>query len=156
MNGVDLSRFEFDYDTTWAAFFLDADLNVYSRYGGRDGGSPEGRMSKESLLTTMGEVLEVHERRKRAPVAADLHPPPKPTTTPEEIPLLAEAHQGCVHCHQIQEYRLLQAFHDGRFQPAQLFGYPLPENIGLHFEGRHGHRIESIVPDSPGGKAGLK
>ena len=35
MNHVDLARFEFDYDTTWTSFFLDADLNVYSRYGGR-------------------------------------------------------------------------------------------------------------------------
>src|SRR5262245_65884185 len=64
MNGVDLARFEFDYDTTWQGFFLDADLNSYSRYGGRDETSADGRQSKESLLTTMREVLEVHQRRR--------------------------------------------------------------------------------------------
>lgn len=155
LNGVDLNRFEFDYDTTWAAFFLDAELNVYSRYGGRDADTAEGRLSKESLLTTMREVLDVHERQKRAPVAGDLQPAPKPTTTPEEIPLLKAAHQGCVHCHQVQEYRLLQAFHDGTFDRAQLFGYPLPENIGLRLERSHGHRIEKLLVDSPAAKAGL-
>ena len=68
MNGIDLTRFEFDYDTTWQAFFLDADLNVYSRYGGRDEDSADGRHSRESLITTMREVLEVHERpQKRRP-----------------------------------------------------------------------------------------
>jgi serine protease Do len=156
MNGVDLNRFEFDYDTTWAAFFLDAELNVYSRYGGRDADSSDGRLSKDSLLTTMNEVLETHERRKRAPLAGELHPAPKPATTPEDIPLLAAAHQGCVHCHQVQEYRLLQAFHDGKFEPAQLFGYPLPENIGLRLDRKHGHRVEALLPDSPAAKAKLK
>lgn len=156
MNGVDLSRFEFDYDTTWAAFFLDADLNIYSRYGGRDADSAETRMSKASLLTTMREVIEAHNRRKQPPVAGDLHPPPKPPTTPEEIPLLATAHQGCVHCHQVQEYRLLQSFHDGKFQPSQLFGFPLPENVGLRFDRSHGHRIMEMLPDAPASKTALK
>src|SRR5689334_10661442 len=64
MNGVDLARFEFDYDTTWQAFFLDRDLNIYSRYGGRDEKSADGRQSKESLLVTIREVLDVHARRQ--------------------------------------------------------------------------------------------
>src|SRR5579872_1503813 len=124
MNGIDLGRFDFDYDTTWQAFFLDADLGVYSRYGGRDETSADGRLSIESLLTTMREVLEIHERRS-APAARsdlDLQPHSGKTTTPEDIPLLKAAHQGCVHCHQVQEYRLLQAYHDGHFKPQQLFG----------------------------------
>lgn len=156
MNGVDLSRFEFDYDTTWQAFFLDADLNIYSRYGGRDEESADGRLSKESLLVTMREVLEAHtlqgtpgrDRGYR-------HPLPGKRTTPEEIPLLKASHQGCVHCHQVQEYRLLQSFHDGKFSRDQLFGYPLPENIGVTFERAHGHRIASVAPDSPAARAGL-
>src|SRR5262245_28236458 len=102
MNGVDLERFEFDYDATWHAFFLDADLNMYSRYGGRDEDSADGRQSVESLLTTMREVVDVHERRQAplrttapaakdcgaAPGDADFHPPPGKRTTPEDIPLL--------------------------------------------------------------------
>src|SRR5436190_12921809 len=126
MNGVDLSRFEFDYDTTWTAFFLDADLNIYSRYGGRDGGAPDGRHSKESLMQTMDEVLAVHERQRRAPDPRNVHPAPPKRSTPEEIPLLGANHRGCVHCHQVQEYRLLQAHRDKTFTTAQLFGFPLP------------------------------
>ncbi|MSR57471.1 MAG: PDZ domain-containing protein [Planctomycetaceae bacterium] len=158
MNGVDIARFEFDYDTTWAAFFLDADLNVYSRYGGRDSDSAEGRMSIESLAATMTEVLEVHERQKgHAPAdAANWQPVAQESTTPEAIPLLAQSHQGCIHCHQIQEYRLLQAFHDKQFQRNLLFGYPLPENIGLRFDRAHGHKIESLDEALPVARTGLK
>src|SRR6185295_954016 len=169
MNGVDLARFEFDYDTTWHAFFLDADLNIYSRYGGRDEHSADGRQSKESLLTTMNEVLAVHERLRRSPAAparppgerrgdgrdADFHPPPGKRTTPEDISLLKRGHQGCIHCHQVREYRLLQDFHDKNFSRQQIFTYPLPENIGVRFDRAHGHKIEAVLPESPAAKAGL-
>ncbi len=156
MNGVDLSRFEFDYDTTWQAFFLDADLNIYTRYGGRDEKGADNRLSKESLLTTMSEVLEVH-RRRSVPAGRtdlDLHPRPQTSTTPEDIPLLKAAHQGCVHCHQVQEYRLLQAFRDGRFARQQLFGFPLPESIGIRFDRFHGHKIAEVIPGSAAARAG--
>jgi predicted metalloprotease with PDZ domain len=171
MNGVDLARFDFDYDTTWHAFFLDSDLNIYSRYGGRDEESSDGRLSTESLVTTMREVLAVHERRqKRVSIPPrsvgetptdggdpdiDFHPAPPKRTTPEDIPLLKANHQGCVHCHQVREYRLLQSFHDKTFSRDDLFVYPLPENVGLRFDRRHGHKIESVAPDSPAAKAGL-
>ncbi len=166
MNGVDLARFEFDYDTTWQAFFLDSHLRVYSRYGGRDEHSADGRQSIESLLTTMREVLEVHERRQaRAEPPpregrdeggdTDFHPPPGKRNTPEDIPLLARSHQGCVHCHQVAEYRLLQAFYDKTFSREQLFKFPLPENVGLRFDRTHGHRVEAVLPESPAANAGL-
>lgn len=158
MNTVDLARFEFDYDTTWAAFFLDADLNIYSRYGGRDGGSADARQSKESLLQTMQEVLETHEQRLAGKLRREdvLHPAPGKRSTPEDIPLLRENHQGCVHCHQVKEYRQLQAYRDGKFERSMLFSYPLPENLGLVFDRKHGHAVKEILPESAAAKAGLK
>ncbi|SVB76452.1 uncharacterized protein METZ01_LOCUS229306, partial [marine metagenome] len=33
MKGVDLSQFQFDYDLSWAAMFINADGTVYGRYG---------------------------------------------------------------------------------------------------------------------------
>ncbi|MCY2965301.1 MAG: thioredoxin family protein, partial [Planctomycetota bacterium] len=142
MNGVDLARFDFDYDNTWQAFFLDADLNVYGRYGGREASAPEARLSKESLVQTMGEVLEAFERRKKNPAgpAADqeVHPAPAKSKKPADFPLLKANHSGCVHCHQVQEFRLLQSFADGAFDKQLLFPFPLPENVGLRFDRDHG------------------
>jgi S1-C subfamily serine protease len=55
----------------------------------------------------------------------------------------------------VQEYRLLQSFHDGHFKPEQLFGFPLPESIGIRFDRAHGHKIAEVIPDSPAASAGL-
>lgn len=158
MNGVDLNRFEFDYDVTWNSFFLDEKLNVYSRYGGRDDGEPERRLSKDALLRTMRSVLAAHAERKVRPTeTADLlQPIPKTKATPEDIPLLKQNHQGCVHCHQVKEYQLLQWAHDGVFDRRKIFGWPLPENVGIELDWSHGTRVASVKPDSPAERAGLK
>lgn len=164
MNRVDIARFEFDYDTTWSAFFTDSKLRIYSRYGGRDEHEPEARLSKASLLQTMREVLETH-RSARAlaagaaeavpPAASIWHPEPKSSTTPLDIPLLKKSHQGCVHCHQVREYSLLQAYHDQRFSRELLFTFPLPESLGIEIDRAHGHRVLQVRDGSPADDAKL-
>ncbi len=151
MNRVDIARFEFDFDTTWAAFFTDSKLRIYSRYGGRDEHEPASRMTKASLLQTMRESLAAHKAAAQSTdgAASLYHPEPKSSTTPLDIPLLRRSHQGCVHCHQIREYSLLQAYHDGRFSREMLFSFPLPEAIGLEIDFQHGHRVARVQDGSP-------
>jgi len=157
MNGVDIGRFEHDFDTNWTGYFTDADLNIYSRYGGRDETEADARLSQSSLLTTMREVLAVHQdRSKRGAAAGDaLHPEPTISTTPDDIPLLKEKHRGCIHCHQIQEYRLRQAYVDGKFNQKMLLGFPLPENLGMHLDLSHGHKLQKTGDGSAAARAGL-
>ena len=184
MNRIDIARFEFDYDTTWAAFFTDSKLRIYSRYGGRDEHEPESRLSKASLLQTMREVLETHKAVKttrsgepggvsprtdsnvlgRGPNGTPLaennlvpswHPEPKSSTSPLDIPLLKKNHQGCVHCHQVREYGLLQAYHENRFSREMLFTFPLPESLGIEIDRAHGHRVARVRDDSASAAAKL-
>lgn len=163
MNRVDIARFEFDFDTTWAGFFTDSKLRIYSRYGGRDEHEPEARLSKTSLLQTMRESLEAHKAALATTtggagataVAAIWHPEPKTSTTPLDIPLLKKGHQGCVHCHQVREYSLLQAYHDQRFHRELLFTFPLPESLGIEMDRSHGHRLAKVRDDSPAASAKL-
>jgi hypothetical protein len=156
MNGVDIARFEHDFDNTWAGYFTDAELNIYSRYGGRDETGHESRMSKDSLLTTMREVLEAHTQRETTAKGDLFHPTPKQPTTPDDIPLVAQHHSGCIHCHEVQEYRIRQAFVDGTFTRKMLFGHPLPENLGLLIDRAHGHKAERVQADSPAARAGVQ
>ncbi len=191
MNRVNLRRFDFDYDATWTAFFTDSQLNIYSRYGGRDQGDPEARLSKASLLHTMREALAANElvraarargeeavpdsepvqesRRRRS---SDLHfqtdpartesqpmlfqPVPADVARPEDMPLLEKNNQGCVHCHLVREYSLLQAYHDGRFTRDLLFSFPLPESLGIQIDRQHGHRAAKVQAGSAAGSAGLQ
>ncbi len=196
MNGVNLRRFEFDYDATWTAFFTDSKLNIYSRYGGRDQGDPESRLSKPSLLHTMNQVLAAHQEVRVLRAAGQITPPPHtkpkaPTTasgneslnsptpsatkreqldvtiplfqpipeevkTPEEMSLLKKSHQGCIHCHQVKEYSLLQAFHDGRFSRELLFTFPFPESLGIEINRQFGHRVANVRPKSSAAIGGLQ
>ena len=167
MNGVDLRRFDFDFDTTWAAFFLDPELNIYSRYGGRDEREPADRLSKESLLSTMDEVLKTHRQLRGAPGAAyrqqldqrfrkNVIQIDDPPDRPEDIPLLKQSHQGCIHCHQVQEYRLLQAASDQTFNRKMLFQWPLPESIGIQLDPKDGVTISEIEPKSAAAAGNLK
>ena len=64
MNGVNLNLFQFDYDLTWMAFFMDADDRFYARYGGREDEHAESNLSQESLARTMRAVLELHREGK--------------------------------------------------------------------------------------------
>ena len=186
LNRVDIARFEFDFDTTWCSFFTDSRKRIYSRYGGRDEHEPESRMSKASLLQTMREVLDVHrtavaQTNRVAPEASGLgiersttpnqgvialgspnvagslfHPEPKSSTTPYDLPLLRKNHHGCVHCHQLKEYSLLQAYYDGRFRRESLFQFPYPEALGIEIDRQHGHRAVDVRSDSAAKTAGLQ
>jgi hypothetical protein len=148
--GADLRRFEFDYDLTWYVFFLNADETVYGRYGGRDGTSADSRLSLMGLRFAMGRALDMHRR---------FQPPPKPL---DGKPLLAEdyaaanRHKGCIHCHNVNEFRRADAKAAGTWDRTSVWVYPLPENVGLTLEVDVGNLVKAVAADSPAAKAGMQ
>src|SRR5437762_6172793 len=66
IDDVDLNLFDFDYDVTLMVFFLNAEEQVYARYGGRDAESPDSRHSLEGLRYTMNSVLHMHQSDDKA------------------------------------------------------------------------------------------
>jgi hypothetical protein len=151
IEGADLRLFDFDYDLTWAAFFLSADEKVYGRYGGRDAASAEGRLSLAGLRYAMRAGLDAHRRDSGE------RPPPRAGK-----PVLAEDYaaklhkgRGCIHCHQVKEFRreLLRA--EGRWNRDDVWVYPLPENIGLTLEVDRGDRVRAVKRGSPAARAGV-
>ena len=73
ITGIDLNVFEFDYDLTWAGFFLNADETIYGRYGGRDAKGPEERLSLTGFKYALQHAEELHKN------------PPKPLPQPKAI-----------------------------------------------------------------------
>lgn len=149
MNGVDIGLFQFDFDLTWAAFFLNADEHIYSRYGGRDAEDAEGRMSVAGLKYTMRLVLEAHQQGETAPAGQ------KREVLPVEKAFPVKG-KGCLHCHQVYEGLRKEARRQGTFSSEMLWVYPLPENIGLTLEIDAGNRIQRILPGSAADRAGLQ
>ena len=146
----DLSLFDFDYDLTMMVFLLDAENQVYARYGGRDGRDADNRQSLEGLKYTMQSVLEMHGRKAKrfAPRA-------------ETKPLYARDVTGwygggCMHCHQVQEAINDKLKSAGEWSCDQIWRYPLPENIGLRLEVDRGNVVERILLGSPASRVGLQ
>lgn len=146
---MDLRRFEFDYDLTWFVFFLNAEETIYGRYGGRDAADAEARLSLKGLRFAMEQALERHQD------------PPKPQILTGQ-PLRAEdfqaarKHRGCIHCHNVNEFRRADLQAEGKWDRHSVWVYPLPENIGITLDVDQGRLIKTVSRASPADKVGLK
>ncbi len=159
MNGVNINLFQFEYDLTFMAFFMDAAENVYARYGGRDDFDAEGELTKESLVRVMEQVLQLHHSGQ-AP-SSRYNPTGKPVRTPEDIPpinaMLAKRQESkCIHCHDVKvaELRHLQSL--DRFSREMVFTYPMPSAVGLAMDSHQQNRVRRVETDSVAARAGLR
>jgi serine protease Do len=62
---------------------------------------------------------------------------------------------GCIHCHQVNEFRRADAKAAGTWNRDDLWVYPLPENVGLTLEVDRGDVVKAVAPGSAAAKAGL-
>jgi hypothetical protein len=147
--GMDLRRFEFDYDLTWFVFFLNADETIYGRYGGRDASDAEGRISTKGLRYAMDRALEKH---KSPPAPQELIG--RPILAEDSRP--AKNHKGCIHCHNINEFRRAESKAAGTWNRESLWVYPLPDNLGIKLDIHEGDRVSELVKDSAAEQTGLR
>src|SRR5262245_49627699 len=155
MRGVDLRRFEFDYDLTWTAFFLSSQGNILGRFGGRDEESPDKYLTLTGLKCSMETILGFAQRK------AFGMPPQREATlgivSGEQFPaarrLKADA---CIHCHQIYDFRRELLYSKKQWTRAQVWVYPTPEKLGFSIDPDQQDRIKSVRANSPAGKAGMK
>ena len=155
IENVDLKRFEFDLDLTFAVFFLDSEGGIYGRYGGRDAESAERRQSLPGLQHAMQAALERHrERRGPAPVLRARRDV-SPFQFVRQFP--TERRRGaCFHCHEVKEVITDHLRAQGQWQREMAWRYPLPDLLGLMLEVDTGDRIAAVVEGSPAEAAGLR
>lgn len=149
MNEADIRLFQFDWDLTWMGFFMNASDRIYSRYGGRDAQSAEGRLSVAGLKYTMRQVLQHHHHQPTNVTA----PPRKPTLPDDWFEVKGK---GCLHCHQVWEGLRRQLRAEGKFAPDMFYVYPLPENVGLQLDVTEGNKVVAVTPNSPAPRAGIQ
>lgn len=147
--GVDLRRFEFDYDLTWYVFLLNADETIYGRYGGRDAADAEARLSTKGLRYALEQALAAHQA-PAAPRALAGNP-----VRAEDF-AAARRHNGCIHCHNVNEFRRADEKAAGKWDRASVWVYPLPENVGVTLDVDVGDRVKAVAAGSPADRAGLR
>ena len=167
-NRLDLSLFQFDYDLTFAAMFLNADRTIYGRYGTRSEENLSHDLSLASFRKAMEAVLKLHEeyprnrkslRAKRGPASA--------FRIPEDYPTLKKFYgnvtvrpgklNSCLHCHQIhnnyyREYRRKNL----PIPDKLLWAYPMPDWLGLEMDLSERATVESVKPGSSAERDGFK
>jgi hypothetical protein len=152
---VDMNRFRFDYDLTFAVLMMNADGETYARFGTRDAQSETDRMSIAGLKRAMRAVLARH----RVHPSGSSPPAATKSFTLEDIPAFRQrslAKNECAHCHFANNFRFAQLRAEGRFTKELLFQYPLPENIGVTLDVDANNVVKAVRPDSPAALAGLK
>src|SRR5438093_11556995 len=102
MRGVDLNVFDFDYDLTWAAFFMNGHEKVYGRFGGRNASSADGYLTLAGLKHALREALESHRRESQRTAAPE---GPQPRTVEQFAAAKRVKPDTCIHCHQVYDFR---------------------------------------------------
>jgi hypothetical protein len=154
MTGVDLSKFSFDFDLTFAVLLMNGDGTIYHRYGTREAVDPEARLSMVSLVRAMKETLEDH----RAYVARPSPPAARPKETIERLwkeSGRAEAPE-CFHCHMVGEARRTIAKSKNAWDRGEIYKYPEPERVGLSLDRDDQTRVTAAAAGSAAARAGLR
>jgi serine protease Do len=168
-NNMDLTHFQFDFDLSFAVFFMDSDLTTYGRFGTRSERPEIEDISLEGLRKAMAEALRIHRNRGAFTTALEgKQAKPPRFKTPRDYPGISARFQNtavdagisaksCIHCHQIRdaERRLYRAAGE-RFPESVLYPYPDPSVIGLELGPKEMATIERVQAGSPAGRAGFK
>lgn len=169
MNDADLDLFQFDYDLTWSAFFMNPDGAIYGRYGTRAAQDGMTHMSLASLKKAMRQALELHKDypNNRQLFEGKRGSTPRFKSVREIAPLKkqlaskghgdsAQQDEGCIHCHMVYEGIHDVEYSEGTFKQEMIWVYPMPENIGLVMDVDEGTKVKYILPNSFAEKSGLE
>lgn len=155
MRGVDLSRFDFDYDLTWMAFFLGPDETVLGRFGGRDPDDAEKYARLEGLRHALEAALAAQRHRLLAPALPV--PRARQPDTVDQLPAAQRLRAGaCIHCHHVYDFRRQARQSAGLWRKDELWVYPMPENLGLSLSPERGNEVRAVTPGSAADRAGLR
>lgn len=164
--GLDLDLFQYDYDMSWSALFLNAsDMAIYGRYGTRYSSGPgsDANLSPKAFQKAAERALALHAKYPeiKSSLAGKIGKPvewKKPEDTPglTDRKGVAVEKKNCIHCHMIKDYALRAKWERGTLTEDDLFVYPAPAQTGFMVDVDDGLIVKQLQPNSPATKAGLK
>jgi hypothetical protein len=169
-NGMDLSQFQFDYDQSWSAFFLNADMTIYGRYGTRSHQTEsKDDVSLEGFSKALSKALELHAQfpKSKAALLAKRGPDSE-VKVPEQFPSFKGKYgakldyegkvvQSCIHCHQVGEaLRLVARSSKKPIDDKVLYPYPNPKILGLILDPKEIAKIQYVTADSSAAGDGFR
>src|SRR3954471_2495728 len=77
MDDVDIALFERDWNNTLYYFIMNADEQIYIRYGGRDARGPLTYLNLNSLELALEKGLELHQAYRKGELKKSARPEPR-------------------------------------------------------------------------------
>ncbi len=169
-NDLDLTLFQFDYDLTFAVFFMNADKTIYGRYGTRSSLEEATKdISMAGLAEAMSAALALHEQYPgNRELLAGKQALPTRFKTPGDFPSLrgkfketldydGAVTKSCMHCHQVRDAERQVYRSAGQPIPDRLmFPHPAPAVVGLTLDPRRRAAITDVQEGSAGARSGFQ
>lgn len=167
-NALDLARFQFDYDMSFAAFLMHADGTIYGRFGSMSNHDDAQReVTVEGLAAAMTQCLAWYSDhdRLRAQFAAKEGSAPR-YAVPEQYSTLSKYqaqldYQGkvassCIHCHQVRDAERTERRVKGEAMTDDvLYPYPMPDFVGLALDPKQMATVREVIVGSAAEQAGF-
>ncbi len=135
MDDVDIALFERDWNNTLYYFLMNADEQIYMRYGGRDARGPMTYLDLNSLEVALEQGLELHRKYEKGELKKTERPAP---FFPRQIPPLVErtfARNQCVECHLIGDFQLIHREQTGVLNKlTDMYRWPDIRTIGIELD----------------------
>ena len=169
-NGIDLSRYQFDYDMSLAMFLMRADGTIYGRFGTRSGQTDsDHEMTIDGFAKALSRALEMHEEFDQfRPQLVGKRGADVAITKPEDHAWLKGKYtdrldyegavvKSCIHCHQVREAQRLTVRATGQPIPDDLmFPWPNPSVVGLRLDPLECATVKAVVAGSAAEAAGFR
>jgi serine protease Do len=145
LDDVDLGFFDWDRHNTIYYFALNADEQIYLRYGGRDSRSPLSYLDFDSLELALTKGLELHRLYQEGKLPKAERPKP---VFARDFPLLVERTLGrnaCVECHLVADYRNQHRELDGTIDRVRdMYRSPDIRTIGIGLDVPRGLLVKQV------------
>ena len=145
MDDIDIGLFERDWNNTLYYFMMNADEQIYMRYGGRDARSPDSYLNLSSLELALTTGLDLHRQYQRGEIKKADRPKP---LFPREIPLLVErtiSRHACVECHLIGDYLNVHREQDGKLDKlTHMYRSPDIRTLGIELDVPKGLVVKEV------------
>lgn len=152
MRGIDLARWRFDWDLTFAVVVAAPDGTILHRYGGRDHRGADVWLSEASLAHVLRVGLESHAAHR--PAGAEAAQEPRPL---ERVPAFAARDRGeCIHCHSVYPALHAEARAAKRYAEDDRWVHPPPGRVGLDLDRDRQDLVTRVSAGSPAARAGVE
>ena len=155
MDNIDVGLFDRDWNNTLYYFVMNADEQIYMRYGGRDARSADSYLNLNSLELALAKGLELHNQYQRGELKKGDRPTP---LFPHEIPLLVErtiSRNACVECHLIGDYLNVHREQDGKLDKlTHMYRSPDIRTLGIELDVPKGLVLKEVR--GPAAVAGMQ